>query len=250
MIFSSLLFIFAFLPIVLGVYYIIPSSWKNYFLILVSLLFFAWGGVSETIIIIISVLFNYTLGLFLNRKYKFILLWVGLFLNLGTLFYFKYLTFLISNISPLFFHTENDSVIVQVALPIGISFYTFQAISYLIDVYSSRVSIQKRIDHLALYIVLFPQLIAGPIIRYHEIKDQIFWPTEWCKSFKHDLLPKWPIRLWKPAILPSDTRIVAFTGKPDPDDVIKGVWPVKRSQFYKKIYKQLKTPKWVLENWS
>ena len=150
MIFSSLLFIFAFLPIVLGVYYIIPSSWKNYFLILVSLLFFAWGGVSETIIIIISVLFNYTLGLFLNRKYKFILLWVGLFLNLGTLFYFKYLTFLISNISPLFFHTENDSVIVQVALPIGISFYTFQAISYLIDVYSSRVSIQKRIDHMML----------------------------------------------------------------------------------------------------
>ncbi len=84
----------------------------------------------------------------------------------------------------------------------------------------------------------------------HEIKNQIFWPNEWCKSFKHDLLPKWPMRIWRPAMLPRGTCIVAFTGKPDPDDVIKGVWPVKKSKFYKKIYKQLKTPKWVVENWS
>ena len=83
-----------------------------------------------------------------------------------------------------------------------------------------------------------------------EIKDQVFWPSEWCKSFKHNLLPRWPFRIWKPAILPEQTSIVAFTGKPDPDDVIKGVWPVKKSQFYKKIYKQLKTPEWVFKNWS
>ena len=83
-----------------------------------------------------------------------------------------------------------------------------------------------------------------------KIKDQIFWPSDWCKSFKHNLLPKWPLRIWQPAKLPTGTSIVAFTGKPDPDDVIKGSWPVKKSQFYKKIYKQLKTPKWVLENWS
>ena len=83
-----------------------------------------------------------------------------------------------------------------------------------------------------------------------EIKDQIFWPSDWCKSFKHNLLPFWPLRIWKPAILPKETSIVAFTGKPDPDDVIKGKWPVKKSQFYKKIYKQLTTPEWVTENWS
>ena len=65
------------------------------------------------------------------------------------------------------------------------------------------------------------------------IKEQNFWPQNWCKSFKHNLLPKWPIRLWKPAKLPSDTSIVAFTGKPDPDDVIKGNWPVKKYQFYR-----------------
>jgi len=83
----------------------------------------------------------------------------------------------------------------------------------------------------------------------HEISDQVFWPAEWCKSFKHDLLPRWPIRIWQPAKLPKDTSIVAFTGKPDPDDVINGAWPVKKSQIYKKLYKQLKTPQWVLDNW-
>ena len=82
-----------------------------------------------------------------------------------------------------------------------------------------------------------------------QIQDQVFWPPEWCKSFKHDLLPKWPFRIWQPAKLPNDTSIVAFTGKPDPDDVIIGNWPVKKSQIYKKIYKQLKTPQWVLDNW-
>jgi hypothetical protein len=82
------------------------------------------------------------------------------------------------------------------------------------------------------------------------IKEQIFWPSAWCKSFKHNLLPKWPFRIWKPAVLPMETSIVAFTGKPDPDDVIKGNWPVKKSQFYKKIYKQLRTPIWVADNWS
>ena len=83
-----------------------------------------------------------------------------------------------------------------------------------------------------------------------KIKPQVFWPSDWCKSFKHNLLPFWPLRIWKPAILPKETSIVAFTGKPDPDDVIQGKWPVKKSQFYKKIYKQLTTPKWVIENWS
>ena len=82
-----------------------------------------------------------------------------------------------------------------------------------------------------------------------EIESQVFWPTEWCKSFKHNLLPCWPFRIWEPAKLPKDTSIVAFTGKPDPEDVVNGQWPVKKSQIYKKIYKQLKTPQWILDNW-
>ena len=83
----------------------------------------------------------------------------------------------------------------------------------------------------------------------NQIKDQVFWPNEWCQSFKHNLLPKWPFRIWQAAKLPKETSIVAFTGKPDPDDVVAGKWPVKKSQIYKKIYKQLKTPQWVMDNW-
>ena len=82
------------------------------------------------------------------------------------------------------------------------------------------------------------------------IDEQYFWPEDWCKSFKHNLLPRWPLRIWKPATLSKNTSIVAFTGKPDPDDVLKGKWPVKKGQFYKKIYKQLQTPKWLSENWK
>ena len=82
------------------------------------------------------------------------------------------------------------------------------------------------------------------------IKEQKFWPKDWCKSFKHNLLPKWPNRIWEEAKLPKDTSIVAFTGKPDPDDVLKEKWPVPKKFFYKKIYKQVKKPSWLEENWK
>ena len=83
-----------------------------------------------------------------------------------------------------------------------------------------------------------------------EIMEQKFWPKDWCKSFKHDLLPKWPNRIWKAAKLPKETSIVAFTGKPDPDDVLKEKWPVPKKYFYKKIYKQLRKPNWLEDNWK
>ena len=82
------------------------------------------------------------------------------------------------------------------------------------------------------------------------IKEQNFWPQNWCKSFKHNLLPSWPQRIWKPATLPKDTSIVAFTGKPDPEDVLKEKWPVPKNKLYKKIYKQVKRPEWLSENWK
>ncbi len=82
------------------------------------------------------------------------------------------------------------------------------------------------------------------------INEQIFWPKNWCQSFKHNLLPRWPIRIWKPANLPNETSIVAFTGKPDPDDVLREKWPVPNNKFYKKIYKQVKKPSWLIENWK
>ncbi len=82
------------------------------------------------------------------------------------------------------------------------------------------------------------------------IDKQIFWPRNWCQSFKHNLLPKWPVRIWKPAKLPAETSIVAFTGKPDPEDVLNEKWPVPIGKFYKKIYKQLKCPDWLINNWK
>ena len=82
------------------------------------------------------------------------------------------------------------------------------------------------------------------------IHEQNFWPRNWCQSFKHNLLPKWPNRIWQSATLPKDTSIVAFTGKPDPEDVINENWPVPKKHFYKKIYKQVRRPKWLSENWK
>ena len=82
------------------------------------------------------------------------------------------------------------------------------------------------------------------------IKEQNFWPKNWCQSFKHNLLPRWPSRIWKSAKLPSDTSIVAFTGKPDPEDVLIEKWPVPKKKFYKKIYKQVKCPDWLTNNWK
>jgi len=82
------------------------------------------------------------------------------------------------------------------------------------------------------------------------IKEQNFWPEKWCQSFKHNLLPNWPLRIWKPANLPSKTSIVAFTGKPDPEDVLNEEWPVPKNKFYKKLYKQVKRPNWLVDNWK
>ena len=82
------------------------------------------------------------------------------------------------------------------------------------------------------------------------ISTQVFWPKIWCQSFKHNLLPSWPKRIWQKASLPKETSIVAFTGKPDPDEVLNGIWPVPKNQFYKKIYKQLRTPDWLKDNWN
>ncbi len=82
-----------------------------------------------------------------------------------------------------------------------------------------------------------------------KIKDQVFWPENWCKSFKHSLLPNWPMRIWQPAKLTAGTSIVVFTGKPDPEDVLLGKWPVPKKEFYKKIYKRLIAPSWLKSNW-
>ncbi len=178
MVFSTLLFLFLFLPAVLLGNFILPFRFRNYFLLLSSFVFFAWGGVSYSLLLILSVLINYFVGLLIHKYRESsgagIALGIGVGLNLLIIVIFKYSNFIFENINFLRSNLEYDPInIGHIILPIGISFYTFQAISYLIDLYRRQVEVQKNFADLALYIFLFPQLIAGPIIRYHDIAAQI-----------------------------------------------------------------------------
>lgn len=175
MVFSSIIFLYAFLPVVLLGYFIVPGKFKNTFLFLSSLVFFAWGGVSYSVLLLFSIVFNYYTGKAIGKRVKGKRpLVVGLVVNLLMLFVFKYLNFAIDNINTVI--SWFDIPVVEnppIVLPVGISFYTFQAMSYLMDVYRQQNSYQKSIVNLGLYISLFPQLIAGPIVRYHDIDAQI-----------------------------------------------------------------------------
>lgn len=175
MVFSNLVFLFVFLPIVLIVYFLLPSKFKNFFLLLVSLFFYAWGEPVYVLLMIASTILNYVFGLLVGRddtskSVKKTYIVIAVLLNLAILGYYKYSSFLIDNINALF---NLDIVHEQLPLPIGISFFTFQAMSYVIDVYRNDAKVQKNILDLALYIALFPQLVAGPIVRYTTIAEEL-----------------------------------------------------------------------------
>lgn len=176
MLFSSLLFLYVFLPTVLLLVLLSPRSWQNTLLLVASLIFYAWGGVSYSLLLAGSILINYVVGLGVDRSLtksrRKRWLAAGLAINIGLLFVFKYANFLLENINFLLPPAEWIHF-KPIPLPLGISFFTFQAISYLVDVYEKRTEAQQKLSRLALYISLFPQLIAGPIVRYHEIAGQI-----------------------------------------------------------------------------
>ena len=169
MIFSSTIFLFIFLPAVLLLNYIIPKKYigaKNVVLLIASLFFYAWGEPKNVLLMLLSIAVNYVCGILLgkfegNDKKRKLILVLSVVFNLGLLFYFKYFNFFTGGIFP------------TIALPIGISFFTFQIMSYTIDVYRHDVAPQKNIITLALYISLFPQLIAGPIVRYIDVEKQL-----------------------------------------------------------------------------
>ncbi len=174
MVFSSLTFLFFFLPVVLAVYFILPKSGKNYWLLLASLFFYSWGAHEFVLVMIISILANYLFATLIdwssNTTFRKVCLVADIAVNLGILFYNKYMNFFTENLQQIF----GDSIVVtKIVLPIGISFFTFQAISYVVDVYKKETPVQKNPWNVGLYIALFPQLIAGPIVRYHTIADQI-----------------------------------------------------------------------------
>lgn len=174
MVFSSIIFLFYFLPIVLLIYYIVPNKFKNIILLISSLIFYAYGEPKNIIIMITSIILTYIFGILIskaNKKInKKIILTLAIILNVAILIYFKYINFIIENIN-LYLNKKID--LINVILPIGISFYTFQMLSYLIDVYKEKVKVQKNLIKLATYVSLFPQLVAGPIVRYSQIEKQL-----------------------------------------------------------------------------
>ena len=175
MVFSSMTFLWIFLPILLGIYFISKEKYRNIILLIFSLLFYSWGEPRYIVLMLFSIVINYILGIVLNKfstkgKKKFIMI-VAVLFNLGLLGYFKYYNFFASNVNNIF-----GSMLVpikNIALPVGISFYTFQIMSYVIDLYREDIKVQKNILNLALYISFFPQLVAGPIVKYHDIDEQL-----------------------------------------------------------------------------
>ena len=174
MVFSSLPFICVFLPVVMALYYVIPSQrFKNILLIVVSLLFYAYGEPIYVFLMLGSIVFNYCFGLGLkccSNNGKKAVLSIAVVFNIGLLIVFKYLELIINTISLIVGKTLPTP---HITLPIGISFFTFQALSYVIDVYRGTVSSERNILHVMLYISFFPQLIAGPIVKYHDVAQQI-----------------------------------------------------------------------------
>lgn len=177
MVFSSLVFLFYFLPIVLILYFVVKSKYRNLVLLLASLFFYAWGEPQYIWIMLFSTVLDFSSGLGIdwgkrhNKKHisrMFLLL--SIVGNLSLLFFFKYSNFLISNINAVSGLGLN---LLNISLPIGISFYTFQTMSYSIDVYRGETKVQKNILNFATYVTLFPQLIAGPIVRYQTVAEEI-----------------------------------------------------------------------------
>lgn len=173
MLFSSLVFVWYFLPIVFILTSLVPSTKiKNIILLIASIFFYTWGEPKYILLMIFSITLNYTFGIFTNYcKEKKLFFIVCVILNLALLGYFKYFNFSVITLNRIFsrevLHTRD------IALPIGISFYTFQALSYVIDVYRGKTPAQENIFKLALYVSFFPQLIAGPIVKYHDVALQL-----------------------------------------------------------------------------
>ena len=175
MVFSSTIFLCVYLPLVLLGYYICPKKGRNLFLLIVSLVFYAWGEPKYVFLMIFSILVNYIFGRLMDKnrgrqKRMKLLLVLSVVIDLGLLSVFKYTDFIITNVNAIF---GSSFDLLKIALPIGISFYTFQAMSYTIDVYRNDVRVQKNLIDFGMYITMFPQLIAGPIVRYADVQDQL-----------------------------------------------------------------------------
>ena len=174
MVFSSLFFIFFFMPIFLIIYYLVPNKIKNIILLIFSLLFYSWGEPIYIVLLLFSSVVDYSNGYFINKfkdskvKTRFFLI-LSIVINLSLLGVFKYSNFIISNLNLLGLKISSNSL----ALPLGISFFTFQTMSYSIDVYKGNIKYEKNFINFMTYVCMFPQLVAGPIVRYSDISKEL-----------------------------------------------------------------------------
>ena len=197
MVFSSLIFLFAYLTVTLALYYVIPNiKYRNVVLFVVSMLFYGWGEPLYIIVMLISILDAYIFGFFIekyrdNRKKARMFMVISISINLVFLLFFKYCNFFIENLRLLPFLTDAIHPIEGLKLPIGISFYTFQIMSYTIDLYRGQTGVQKNFIAFGTYVTLFPQLIAGPIVRYRDVDDQL--TERWTNSPPVSIASSWDL---------------------------------------------------------
>lgn len=174
MVFSSTVFLFAFLPILFLLYFMASNRWRNYILLVFSLIFYAWGEPKFLPVMILLVGLDYMFAFMIDHtekiKHKKICIILTIITNIGLLGYYKYTKFILENVNGIL---KTEIQIPDIVLPIGISFFTFQAMSYVIDVYRGHVKAQKNPLLVLLYVSLFPQLVAGPIVRYKTVEDEI-----------------------------------------------------------------------------
>lgn len=177
MVFSSIIFLFGFLPVALLGYFLLKKEYRNIYLIVISLVFYGAGNPKFIVVLISSIIINYVMGLCVNYgKESFnkignsLILSITVLLNLGLLFYFKYMDFFISSANKVF---GINISLMNIALPLGISFFTFQGMSYTLDLYMNKVKVQKNLINFTLYMVLFPKIMQGPIARYKDVYEQI-----------------------------------------------------------------------------
>ena len=172
MVFSSISFLYYFLPLCILCYFLIPAKFRNKVLLIFSLFFYFYGESKYIIVLIFSCFLNFYAGNLIIKypKKKKILLITNLVINFGLLFYFKYFNFFITNINNLL---NTDLPLLHIIMPIGISFFTFQATSYVIDIYKGEIKPAKNVFDFATYLTLFPQLIAGPIVRYETVAEEM-----------------------------------------------------------------------------
>ena len=226
MYFSSLLFLFVFLPIVLAVYYIVPRKFRNAFLLLANLVFYGWGEPVFILIMIVSVVSNYIFGLLIekyrdNQKRKKTFLVLSLVISLGLLAVFKYTGFvtdILRAIPPFSFMPK-----IKLPLPIGISFYTFQTLSYTIDVYRGDTKAQKSLVSFGTYVSFFPQLIAGPIVRYTDIAKMLDERRENISQFA-DGIKLFAVGLAKKVLIANQMGVLWDTIRGTSSNGIVGAW--------------------------